>query len=118
MSNSANDVLPERSWAYLASNILAKLPDAGKPYVEALKAPGGWWTGLDELVKTITVYTAEMECLRDDDISMAWILKEHHKNVTLFVHQRSVHTDPYLTRLAGEKESEEIIKLVLGHFRA
>lgn len=117
VSNSDSDVLPGYSWAYFGSNILANLPEAGKPYVEAIKAPTGWWTGLDKLVKKITIYTGEAECLRDDDISLGTTLKGYHRDVTLFVHQGGTHADPYLTRLAGEKEGEEIAGLILGHFR-
>ncbi|KXN92873.1 hypothetical protein AN958_07082, partial [Leucoagaricus sp. SymC.cos] len=118
VSNSNGDVLPESSWAYLTSDILQKLPEVGRPYVETLKAPSAWWDGINKIAKKITVYTGEAECLRDDDISFASTLKEHHKNTTLFVHKHGVHTDPYLTRLAGEKDSQEIVNLVVGHFQS
>lgn len=116
VTNSASDVLPGESWAYLASGILKDLPESGRPYLEAVKAPKDWWNGIDKLVQKFTIFTGAMECLRDDDIALATTLKEHHNNVTLFIQPGGVHTDPYLTRLAGENDKREVVDLVLGHF--
>lgn len=115
-ANSASDVLPGESWAYLASGILKDLPQGSTPYLEAVKAPKDWWNGIDKVVNKVTIYTGAMECLRDDNITLAEILKEKHGNVTLFVQPGGVHTDPYLARLAGEKDSEEVVDLIRGHF--
>ncbi|KAJ3569975.1 hypothetical protein NP233_g4709 [Leucocoprinus birnbaumii] len=111
-SNSDSDVLPGYSWAYFGSNILATLPEDGKPYVEAIKAPAGWWAGVENIVKKITIYTGEAECLRDDDVALGKTLKDYHGDVTTFVHEKGVHVDPYLSQSVGEREDARVVDLI------
>ncbi|EKM82224.1 hypothetical protein AGABI1DRAFT_70875 [Agaricus bisporus var. burnettii JB137-S8] len=115
-ANSGSDVLPAETWAYLASAILKELPDDGRPYLEAVKAPKDWWKGVDRLVKKFTILTGAMECLRDDNMNLAAALERHHKDVTLFVQPDGVHTEPYLARMAGDDDQPEILDLIEKHF--
>jgi hypothetical protein len=116
VANSASDVLPAESWAYLASDILQKLPEDGRPYLEPVKAPEDWWKDVHKMVKKVTILTGAMECLRDDDMNLAAKLERYHKDVTLFVQPDGVHTEPYLARMAGEEDQPEIIDLLIKHF--
>lgn len=114
--NSASDALSREAWAYLASSILENLTEEARPYLEAIKAPLNWWGGIEKVVKKMTIHTGELECLADVDIALASILKDHHPNVELFIQPGAVHVDPYLSRLAGEEDNNEVMNRILGHF--
>lgn len=114
--NSASDVLSREAWAYLASGILENLTEEARPYLEAIKAPLNWWGGIEKVVKRMTIHTGELECLCDVDVALASTLQGHHPRVGLFIQPGGVHVDPYLSRLAGEKDNKEVMSCILGHF--
>jgi acetyl esterase/lipase len=116
VANSTSDIFSARTWAYFASDILKKLPEDGRPYLEAVKAPKDWWKGIDKVVKKITILTGALECMRDDNMSLATQLERHLKDVTLFVQHDGVHTEPFLAKMAGEEDQPEIYDLLLKHF--
>ena len=116
MANSPKDVISAQDWAYLASDILKKLPEEGRPYLEAIKAPENWWNGIDKMVKKVTILTGALECLRDDNVNLAVTLKRYHEDVTLFVHPDGVHTEPYIARMVGEEVHPEVVDLMIKHF--
>ncbi|KAF9449373.1 alpha/beta-hydrolase [Macrolepiota fuliginosa MF-IS2] len=116
-ANSDSDVLPGESWAYLASGILNELEGEGRLYLGAVKLPSGWWDGVDKVVKKITIHTGALECLRDDAVTLARILKQSHRDVKLFVQPGGVRTDPYLTHLSRENDDEAVVDLLLERSR-
>jgi acetyl esterase/lipase len=113
ITNSDSDVLPKETWGYLASGITKDLPETGVPYLEALRAPDHWWNDLKNCVKRICIYAGEVECLRDDILTLAEKLKQDHDSIDIMVQKGGVHTDPYLNRLAGEKDDVEVKEFIL-----
>ncbi|KAH9475180.1 Putative steryl acetyl hydrolase mug81 [Psilocybe cubensis] len=98
-ANSDKDVLPASAWAYLGQQSLPSVSSTTQAYLEALKAPEGWFEGIDCSVQRILITVGENECLRDDVLEVARKLsstRDDRSVVTTIVHKNGVHNDQYL----------------------
>lgn len=98
-TNSDSDVLPASAWAYLGQHSLPSVSPTSQPYLEALKAPDGWFKGIDGSVKRIRLTVGENECLRDDVLAVARKMtsaRDDGSFVTTVVQKNGVHNDQYL----------------------
>ncbi|PPQ66705.1 hypothetical protein CVT26_009565 [Gymnopilus dilepis] len=120
--NSDTDVLPAYSWKYLGEQTLLPLsqePDSNygtiKPYVEALKAPEGWFNGVDGVLKRVLVTVGEKECLRDDVVEVGKKLGQGNGDTfaTTVVQKGGVHNDQYLDFMAGQGGAGELTAQVI-----
>ncbi|TFK39635.1 Alpha/Beta hydrolase protein [Crucibulum laeve] len=115
--NSASDIVPKETWAYLGSHVLSSITDADRPYIEAVKAPVEWFDGIGGVVGRVLISVGEKECLRDDAVDLANGLRKVPgvgQNVVVVVQQGGVHNDPCLDFLAGEKKLGSLTPVVVG----
>ena len=114
-------LLPAETWKYLGEQSLPSVSPTTQPYLEAAKAPQGWFAGVDNIVHRVWMSVGERECLRDDVLLVAGMLKSGERQlseeagfVTTVVHKDGVHNDQYLDFMAQETRLGELTPQIIG----
>jgi acetyl esterase/lipase len=102
--NEGRDFLTKACLVDWGSIILAGVPEADRPFIEAVRAPEGWFKGVEALTERLLVTAGGAELLRDDIVVVGEVLKKHHPNVGLVVQQNGLHEDMYLDFVLKEKK--------------
>ena len=98
--NDQSDSLPASTWAYLGEQTLSKMTPDQRPYLEASKAPEGWFEGAHSVLPEILLTVGEKECLRDDVVKVGKMLE----GADVYIQPFGVHNDQYLDCLAAPKK--------------
>jgi acetyl esterase/lipase len=106
-SNSTTDIFPPGFFDHLASFIKPSIPASQKPYVEAVKAPKGWFKGIDGVVSRVFITIGDAECLRDDIEKFANDFTAVHKEANVVRIPGGTHNEPYGTVIAGDRDIGE-----------
>lgn len=99
--NEDDVVTPEtlRRWG---EAVMQDISDSQIAYIDALRAPDGWFEGIDKLVDRMLVTTGGGECLRDPDQELyEKHLKGKHDDLRFCVQKDGVHDDPFYDFLFG-----------------
>ncbi|KAJ7452130.1 Alpha/Beta hydrolase protein [Mycena galericulata] len=111
--NDALDFLSARTLAGWGAQILAGVPDADRPFAEAVRAPEGWFAGVDQHVERVLVTAGGAECLRDDIVVFGEAFKKHHPNTELVVQSGGLHEDPFLDFLVNDSKRGSVTPLIV-----
>jgi acetyl esterase/lipase len=106
-SNSTTDIFPPQFYSHLASFIKPSVPEFQKPYVEAVKAPKGWFKGIDGVVSRVFITVGDAECLRDDIETFANDFTAVHKQAKVVKIPGGTHNEPFGTVIAGDPDIGE-----------
>ncbi|KAG6835348.1 hypothetical protein H0H93_002299, partial [Arthromyces matolae] len=85
--NDPYDIITTRAIADIGKMVLGDVPESLRVYLEVNKVPATWFEGIDKLVKRVLITTGEMEVLRDDIVSVARDISEHHEDVEVIVQE-------------------------------
>ncbi|KAJ7619279.1 Alpha/Beta hydrolase protein [Roridomyces roridus] len=77
-------------------------PEREAPFVEAVRAPEGWFAGIDKLVERVLVTAGGVESLRDDVVLVGEMLKKEIPGTEVVVQPGGMHEDMYLDFSAKE----------------
>ncbi|KAF5377907.1 hypothetical protein D9615_006790 [Tricholomella constricta] len=113
LSNDDNDVIGVGCLTYWGCIVLDDVPEASRPYLEALRAPEGWFKDLDTAVQRVLITAGDAECLRDEIVVVAKEICRHHEGARYVVQQYGVHNDPYFDFLTMEKKKSELTPVIL-----
>lgn len=85
-------------------------PPSQRAYVEPLKAPSGWFDGLDAIVDRLLVSAGDKEVDRDDIVSFGKIHLEGKKTrgYEFVLQEGGVHDDPYFDFFFGTPGEGEV----------
>jgi len=114
------DVIGSKCLTLWGSEVLGPVPEAQHVYLEAVKAPESWFAGVNKLVDRLLITTGSTECLRDDDVALAELLRKHHKDVQIVVEKDGVHDGPFFDfavddpKLGGEVKQLMVEWLAVG----
>ncbi|KAJ7756241.1 Alpha/Beta hydrolase protein [Mycena metata] len=111
--NNGRDYISKDPFTLWGAQILADVPEACIAYVEAVRAPEGWFQGVDALVERVLVTAGGAELLRDDVVVVGEALKKHHPKTELVVQKNGLHEDLYLDFAAGEKKLGNLTPLTV-----
>ncbi|KAJ6566879.1 Alpha/Beta hydrolase protein [Mycena capillaripes] len=89
------------------------LPDTYRAFAEPAKAPNSWFHGADKFIDRILVAAGGAECMRDDIVLLADVLREHHRNVELVVQHGGLHVDMVLDFFARESKVGSLTTLFI-----
>ena len=106
-SNSTTDIFPPGFYSHLASFIKPSVPKSQKPYVEAVKAPKGWFEGIDRVVSRVFITVGDAECLKDDIEKFANDFTAVHKESVVVKIPGGTHNEPFGTVIAGDSDIGE-----------
>jgi acetyl esterase/lipase len=95
------------------ARILSAVPDADRPFIEAVRAPAGWFQGADALVERVLITAGGAELLEDDIVAFAEAFKKHHARTELVVQKDGLHEDMYLDFMVKEKKVGSLTPLTV-----
>ncbi|KAJ8516182.1 hypothetical protein ONZ45_g6475 [Pleurotus djamor] len=111
---SSSDILAQptlRHWGALVKrDIPSSLRPISEAYIEAVKAPEGWWDGLmDKVVERVLVTAGGQECLKEDIVDFVKVLesgkvKGKRGDFKFVLQNGGVHNDMFMDFLAGASE--------------
>jgi len=101
--NDTTDVIGSRTFAYCGRKVLAGVPESSRAYLEAAKAPDGWFEGVERLVDRVLITAGARECLKDDISAFARKFGAHHPGTEFIVQEDGVHNDAYYDFLVRER---------------
>ena len=107
LSNANTDIFPPSFYGHLGDFIKPSVPASQKPYVEAVKAPKGWFTGVDTLVSRVFITIGNAECLKDDIEKFAYSFTAAHRETVIVKIPGGTHNEPYGTTIAGDPDIGE-----------
>ncbi|KAJ6578882.1 Alpha/Beta hydrolase protein [Mycena vulgaris] len=102
--NDGRDFLSVRTLTTWGRTVLAHVPEADRAFAEPVRAPAGWFEGMERVVERVLVTAGGAECLRDDIVSLGETLKKHHANTELVVQPGGLHEDMFVDFLVNEKK--------------
>ncbi|KAJ7042809.1 Alpha/Beta hydrolase protein [Mycena alexandri] len=111
--NDGRDFLSKAPITLWGAQILADVPEADIAYVETVRAPDGWFQGVDAVVERVLVTAGGAELLRDDVVVVGEVLKKHHPKTELVIQKNGLHEDMYLDFAAGEKKLGSLTPLIV-----
>ncbi|KAG7099919.1 hypothetical protein E1B28_001716 [Marasmius oreades] len=112
-AKSVNDVMNPKTSRAWGARVLQDVPDAYRPYVDAVNAPSGWFKGMDGIVDRILVIVGDAECPYNSTVVFEEDhLSKHHPSVTLFTQGDGVHDDPFMEFFARSSKHGEAAKLI------
>ncbi|TFK36154.1 Alpha/Beta hydrolase protein [Crucibulum laeve] len=112
-ANSAEDVLSVPLLGRLESAVLPFVPESQRAYVEADKAPNGWFSGADKVVKRVLITMGDAECLYPDILHFSMAFSGVHHTTTFKIQPGGIHIDPYFDFFAGEKNLGELSSTIV-----
>ncbi|KAJ7756244.1 Alpha/Beta hydrolase protein [Mycena metata] len=107
------DYLDKVSLKKWGAQILADVPEADRAFAEAVRAPEGWFQGVEGLVDRVLVTGGGAELLRDDIVVVGEMLKKHHPETELVIQTNGLHEDVYVDFAVGEKRLSSLTPLVV-----
>ncbi|KAJ7160970.1 Alpha/Beta hydrolase protein [Mycena filopes] len=117
--NDGRDFLGKAGLAACGAQILADVPEGDdRVYVEAVRAPEGWFSGVDALVERVLITAGGAELMRDDIVVVGEALKRHHPRTEVVVQKNGLHEDMYLDFAAGEKKLGSLTPLTVAWLAA
>lgn len=72
---------------------LQPIPEAQRAYVEVVKAPKDWFSGIDKITDRFFVSLGTNECLVDPINALINAFERHHPSVEVVVQEHGVHND-------------------------
>ncbi|KAJ7281837.1 Alpha/Beta hydrolase protein [Mycena rebaudengoi] len=111
--NEGIDYLPVRSMKRVTALVMDNYPETDRAFVEAAKAPEGWFEGVDRIANRVLITAGSVECLRDDIVIFGEGLKKHHPKVELVVQKGGLHDDMFLDFFVKEKKLGSLTPLIV-----
>ncbi|KAJ7629996.1 Alpha/Beta hydrolase protein [Mycena polygramma] len=111
--NEGRDFLTKRPLAAWGAQILAGVPEADRAFVEAVRAPDGWFHGVDGLAERVLITAGGAELLRDDIVVFGEAFKKQHPNTELVVQKDGLHEDMFLDFVLNEKKLSTLTPLTV-----
>jgi acetyl esterase/lipase len=108
--NAPHDISDSPALQGLGERVIgSRTPPSQRAYVEPLKAPSGWFDGLDSVVDRVLVSAGDKEVDRDDVVSFGKVHLEGKTRGYEFVLQEGgVHDDPYFDFFLGTPGEGEV----------
>jgi acetyl esterase/lipase len=108
--NTPHDISDSPALLGLGERVIGShTPPSQRAYVEPLKAPPGWFDGLDSVVDRVLVSAGDKEVDRDDVVSFGKVHLEGKMRGYEFVLQEGgVHDDPYFDFFLGSPGEGEV----------
>jgi len=117
--NNGLDVLYPELLKLWGSNVLAGVPKSQNAYLEAVKAPESWFSGVDTVVDRVLITAGDAELLRDDIVAFAKDFGKHHSNVQFVLQRGGVHNDPFFDfNLLSPSKLGELTPIIVDWFAA
>ncbi|KAF7326647.1 Abhydrolase-3 domain-containing protein [Mycena venus] len=113
MENEGLDFVSQRQLADMGAWILEGVLEADRAFADAVRAPEGWYKGIDGLVERVLVTAGGAELLRDDIVVVGEMLKKYHANTELVVQKDGLHEDMFLDFVLGEKKLGSLTPLTV-----
>ncbi|KAL0952836.1 hypothetical protein HGRIS_007061 [Hohenbuehelia grisea] len=104
--NNGSDWIAAESIRYWGAAILADVPTPLRGYIEAVDAPDAWFDGLERVVRRVFITAGGAECLLDDIVQFADIVKKHHSRVDFLIEEGGVHDDMIVDFVSGLPEEQ------------
>ncbi|KAJ7630080.1 Alpha/Beta hydrolase protein [Mycena polygramma] len=111
--NDGRDFLTKRAVCAWSAQILAGVPEADRAFVEAVRAPEGWFHGVDGLAEHVLITAGGAELLRDDIVVFGEAFKKQHLNTKLVVQKNGLHEDMFLDFVLNEKKLSTLTPLIV-----
>ncbi|KAG5641211.1 hypothetical protein DXG03_005759 [Asterophora parasitica] len=118
ITNDANDIIGLGCLTYWGRLVLDGVPENKRQYLEALRAPEGWFEKLDTIVDRVLITAGDAECLRDEIVVVANEICKQHDGARFVLQKYGVHNDPYFDFLTWEKQKGELTPIILEWFAA
>lgn len=97
------DFLTRKTGLYWANKIMEGVSQKDLPYADPNTAPSDWLKGVDKYVKRIFISAGGAEILRDEIIKYSEMVKQNHRDTTVYIQDFGIHTDPFFDFLVEEK---------------
>ncbi|KAF7326958.1 Abhydrolase-3 domain-containing protein [Mycena venus] len=110
MTNRSSD---KRSTILKWRAMLPRVPEADRAFMEAVRAPEGWFEGADKFVDRVLVTAGGAELMRDDIVAFGEALKKHHADTELVVQKDGIHDDMFLDFMVDEKKLGSLTPLTI-----
>jgi acetyl esterase/lipase len=107
------DILSSKCLIPWGSQVIGPVPESQHVYLEAIKAPESWFAGIDGLVDRLLITTGSKECLRDDDVALAELLRKHHRDLQMVVEKDGVHDGPLFDFAVGDPKLGGEVKTLM-----
>ncbi|KAJ7677583.1 Alpha/Beta hydrolase protein [Mycena olivaceomarginata] len=112
-ANEGLDYVRQATLKNLGAHILPAVPDADRPFIEAVRAPAGWFQGADALVERVLITAGGAELMKDDIVVFAETFKKHHACAELVVQKDGLHEDMYIDFMVKEKKVGSLTPLTV-----
>ncbi|KIK04525.1 hypothetical protein K443DRAFT_4504 [Laccaria amethystina LaAM-08-1] len=108
--NTPHDISDSPALQGLGERVIgSRTPPSQRAYVEPLKAPPGWFDGLDSVANRVLVSAGDKEVDRDDVVSFGKVHLEGKTRGYEFVLQEGgIHDDPYFDFFLGSPGEGEV----------
>ncbi|KAG5638085.1 hypothetical protein H0H81_001852 [Sphagnurus paluster] len=119
IANGTNDIIGPGCIETWGSLVLAGIRDHPhlEPYLEAARAPEGWFAGLDTVVQRVLISGGDAERLRDSIAGFADLIATHHQKMSYVPQKHGVHNDPYFDfMLKGRPGKGELTPIIVAWF--
>jgi len=111
--NEGRDFLTQAALKDWGAIVLAGVPTADRAFVEAVRAPEGWFQGVDAVVERVLITAGSAELLRDDIVVLGEVLKKHHSNTELVIQKGGLHEDMYMDFMVNDKKLGSLTPLTV-----
>ncbi|KAF8064398.1 Alpha/Beta hydrolase protein [Lyophyllum atratum] len=118
LSNDSSDVIGIKCLTYWGREVLDGVKEEHIPYLEASKAPEGWFDGLPEVVDRVLITGGDAEALRDTIVVFADRMCRVHPRAEFILQKYGVHNDPYFDFFTMERNKGEVTPRILEWFEA
>ncbi|RDB17506.1 putative steryl acetyl hydrolase mug81 [Hypsizygus marmoreus] len=120
-ANDSSDILSPGCLLYWGRAVVAGVPESQIQYLEAIKAPAGWFDGIDKVVERLLITAGDAECLRDDIVVVTEKLVKLYKKdgtVRFMLQKYGVHNDPFFNFSTPGQKPGEVTPTILQWFAA
>ncbi|KAJ7353349.1 Alpha/Beta hydrolase protein [Mycena albidolilacea] len=111
--NEGLDYIRQATLKTWGAQILRGVPDVDRPFIEAVRAPAGWFQGADALVERVLITAGGAELMKDDIVAFAETFKKHHACAELVVQKDGLHEDMCIDFMVKEKKVGSLMPLTV-----
>ncbi|KAG5636060.1 hypothetical protein H0H81_009231 [Sphagnurus paluster] len=116
VTNDQSDIIGVECLAYWGAIVRYGVSADLKPYLEALRAPEGWFNGLEGVVQNLLTTAGGAECLKDDIVVFADTISKAHSGSKFVLQKYGVHNDPHFDFFTREKKKGELTPIIVSFF--